>query len=62
MATRPKSAIAAISRLVAIGRLMNPSEIFTDHPCSQAVVGVAVIVAGALALILRVFTHVAMYV
>src|SRR3954447_11022579 len=29
-ATRPNSAIAAISRLVAIGRLMNPSEMFTD--------------------------------
>ncbi len=27
-ATRPNSAIAAISRLVAIGRLMNPSEMF----------------------------------
>ena len=29
-ATMPNSAIAAISRLVAIGRLMNPSEMFMD--------------------------------
>src|SRR5262249_26055160 len=31
-ATSPNSAIAAISRLVAIGRLMNPSEMFTKEP------------------------------
>src|SRR5262249_54874358 len=30
-ATRPKSAIAAIRRLVAIGRRMNPSEIFISR-------------------------------
>jgi len=30
-ATTPKSAIAAINRLVAIGRLMNPSEMFTAN-------------------------------
>jgi hypothetical protein len=30
-ATSPNSAIAAINKLVAIGRLMKPSEMFTDH-------------------------------
>ena len=38
-ATRPNSAIAAISRLVAIGRLMNPSEIFTQSPFCNRVIG-----------------------
>jgi hypothetical protein len=35
---------------------------FTHHPGGYAVVGLAVIVPGAVAGILRVFTHVAIYV
>jgi hypothetical protein len=66
----PKSAMAAMSRLVAIGRLMNPSEIFTHHPMGevvshvnpsaetdpQAVTGLAVLASG----IFRVFMMAAM--
>jgi hypothetical protein len=35
----PNNAIAAMSKLVAIGRLMNPSEIFTSTPSGHRVIG-----------------------